>query len=126
MKKQYLSLGVMVLFGLSGNCLANGTAEQGSLRIQGYITETLCTPASRAGTDGQAIIQLTQCPGDTRDNVMNASRLAPTMTVSAVGNSSGEARVNAIGAKADNRYTLVDSKGQPMETGAYVVTLTYR
>ena len=110
-----LSVVAGVLAAWAGSCMAGGV-----LQFHGRIVEAGCTPSASGGST----LELTECPRAFRGNRFDIQPLRSAQAVSGAPvrvkllSDSGEGRYY------DQRYMLVDARGKPIESGAYVVTMT--
>ncbi|MNY05757.1 hypothetical protein D3C86_1384870 [compost metagenome] len=120
MNGKRIAAGLSLLFALSGACLA----APGTIRFQGSIVEPGCQ--SRVGTHGT--FELYQCPAQSRAMGIEANTIAPTASVSAVGQSSVNVKLLADSGREgryfDQQYALVDDAGSPVRSGSYLITLS--
>ncbi|KJZ43042.1 MULTISPECIES: type 1 fimbrial protein [Pseudomonas] len=120
MNGKRIAAGLSLLFAFSGACLA----APGTIRFQGSIVEPGCQ--SRVGTDGT--FDLYQCSAQSRAMGVEANTLAPTASVSAVGQSRTHVKLLADsgqeGRYFDQQYVLVDDAGSPVRSGNYLITLS--
>ncbi|WP_223464623.1 type 1 fimbrial protein [Pseudomonas sp. GL-RE-26] len=120
MNGKRIAAGLSLLFAFSGACLA----ASGTIRFQGSIVEPGCQ--SRVGTDGT--FDLYQCSAQSRAMGVEANTLAPTASVSAVGQSRTHVKLLADsgqeGRYFDQQYVLVDDAGSPVRSGNYLITLS--
>ena len=101
----------------TGGCMA---ASGGVIQFQGSIVEPGCAP----GVSGGASLELKGCPQSFRGNRFDVQTIR---SVQAVGNTSANVKLvtdSGEGRYYDQRYMLVDSRGKPLQSGAYIVTLT--
>ncbi|ROM33805.1 hypothetical protein BK648_23815 [Pseudomonas poae] len=101
----------------AGACMA---ASSGVIQFHGSIVE----PGCKATAQGGSTVALNGCP-----QAMRGSRfdVQPVRTVQALGNAVANVKLVAdsgSGRYYDQRYQLVDALGKPIESGAYIVTLT--
>jgi type 1 fimbria pilin len=120
MNGKRIAVGLSLLFALSGACLA----APGTIRFQGSIVEPGCQ--SRVGTDGT--FELYECSAQSRAMRIEANTLAPTASVSAVGQSSVNVKLLADSGREgryyDQQFVLMDEAGLPIRSGDYLVTLS--
>jgi type 1 fimbria pilin len=120
MNGKRIAAGLSLLFALSGACLA----APGTIRFQGSIVEPGCQ--SRVGTDGT--FELYECSAQSRAMRIEANTLAPTASVSAVGQSSVNVKLLADSGREgryyDQQFVLMDEAGLPIRSGDYLVTLS--
>lgn len=122
MSTQRLAVGISLFFALaSGTCLAT----TGVIQFHGSIVEPACQSAGGAG----AMIALRDCPGFARDATLSVSSVEPQRTVSAPDGSAVKLTLlldtAGEGRYFDRQYRLSDAAGKPLQSGAYLVTLTY-
>ncbi|MFV3290395.1 hypothetical protein ACNFBR_16800 [Pseudomonas sp. NY11955] len=88
------------------------TASSGVLRFTGSVVAPLC----RAST-GQAVLWMDDCPPQARANAVDIQR---------VDRQTGDAQVVRVDDRrgTNQQYRLVDSHGQALTQGSYVITLT--
>ncbi|TFY93493.1 type 1 fimbrial protein [Pseudomonas nabeulensis] len=113
-KRLSLVAGFLALW--AGGCIAAG----GVIRFEGRIVEPGCQSSSRGGST----LELTGCPQKLRDSQFDVQ---PIRSVQAVGNAPVHVKLltdSGAGRYYDQRYQLVDGRGKPIQSGAYVVTLT--
>ncbi|PRA23115.1 hypothetical protein [Pseudomonas poae] len=99
----------------TGACMAS----DGVIQFQGRIFAPGCTPLAPGGST----LELNGCPQAFRGNQFDVQ---PIRSVQAVGNSAVKVKLltdSGAGRYYDQRYQLVDGRGKPIQTGAYVVTL---
>jgi type 1 fimbria pilin len=120
MNGKRIAAGLSLLFALSGACLA----APGTIRFEGSIVEPGCQ--SRVGTDGT--FELYECSAQSRAMGIEANTIAPTASVSAVGQSSVNVKLLADSGRDsryyDQRFVLMDEAGLPIRSGDYLVTLS--
>lgn len=116
------SKGISVIAGLLGlwasTCGAAQSVGQGIIAFSGSIVEPGCATNARSGlvTEGKG------CVASGRANRFDVRSLMPVAGV-AVPRLSPVAD-SGLGRDHDQRYVLVDSAGQPIVSGKYVVTVT--
>ena len=94
-------------------------AADGVIRFEGRVVEPGCQSSSRGGST----LELTGCPQKLRDSQLNVQ---PIRSVQAVGTAPVQVKLltdSGAGRYYDQRYQLVDGRGKPIQSGAYVVTL---
>ncbi|NWF14706.1 type 1 fimbrial protein [Pseudomonas reactans] len=92
----------------------------GVIQFHGSIVEPSCHAAAPSGST----LELKGCP-----QALLGSRLAvqPVRTVKALGTAQANVKLvadSSDGRYYDQRYVLVDALGKPIQSGAYVVTLS--
>ncbi len=119
-----LSVAAGLLVVWAGTCGAAQTVSQGTILFHGSIVEPGCMSNAHNGS----VIELTGCPSASRGNRIDVHRVAPVASVKATGDTSVHAvLLTDTGRDAryyDQRYQLVDSRGKPIQSGAYVMTLS--
>lgn len=102
----------------AGVCNAAQSGSQGVIYFSGSIVEPSCATNAHSG----ASIALTGCATASHDMHVDVRKIA---TVASVDGASARLVSQArSGRYYDQEYLLVDALGKPIETGAYVVTLT--
>lgn len=112
-----LSLVTGVLAVWTGACLA---ASSGVIQFHGSIVEPGCNPS----TSGGATVEFNGCPQALRGSQFEAQSVR---SVTALGNAAVNVKLVADspnGRYFDQRYVLVDALGKPIQSGAYIVTMT--
>jgi hypothetical protein len=99
-------------------CGAAHPASQGTIRFTGSIVEPMCATNAHSGTQ----LDVTGCPSASRGNQFTVRSVAPVASVNAA--SLRLVADSGSGRFYDQRYLLVDGRGQPVKSGRYVVTLT--
>lgn len=121
-KKLSVVTGLLVIS--TSICGAAQAASQGTISFHGSIVEPGCV----SNAYNSSLMELTGCPSASRGNRIDVRRVTPVASVKAVGDSSHRAvLLSDTGSDAryyDQRYQLVDSLGKPIQSGAYVVTLS--
>lgn len=117
MNVKRLSLVTGVLAVWAGACLAGSS---GVIQFHGSIVE----PSCHAAAPGGSTLELKGCP-----QALRGSQLAvqPVRTVKALGTAQANVKLvddSSDGRYYDQRYVLVDTLGKPIQSGAYVVTLS--
>lgn len=92
---------------ISAMGLATGSLAQGVIHMQGSLVEPGCAFTTAAG----ASVQLGHCPTPVQHNALH------------VQNAAGVPAALTIEQSAEGHYLLVDSNGQLIRSGDYVVTL---
>jgi hypothetical protein len=117
MNLKRLSLVTGFLAVWAGNCMA---ASSGVIQFHGSIVEPGCVPDAPGG----AAMLLKNCPQASRGSQFDVQ---PARSVQALGNAAVNVKLvtdSGEGRYYDQRYVLVDSRGKPIQSGAYVVTMT--
>ncbi|MBI6910228.1 type 1 fimbrial protein [Pseudomonas palleroniana] len=101
----------------AGTCMA---ASSGVIQFHGSIVEPGCNSA----TPGGSTVAFNGCP-----QAMRGSRfeVQPVGSVQALGNATANVKLvadSSNGRYYDQRYLLVDAGGKPIQSGAYIVTMT--
>ncbi|WP_339532696.1 type 1 fimbrial protein [Pseudomonas mucidolens] len=122
MNSPRLAAGISLCFVLvSGSCLA----ATGVIQFHGSIVEPACQTASGTG----ATVAFSECPGFARTATISANSVEPTRKVSAPDGSPVNLKLLLDTAGQDRyferHYLLSDAAGKPLQSGAYLVTLTY-
>lgn len=111
--------GLSVLTGFlaiwTGSCMASGV-----IQFQGRIL----TPGCEAAASGGSTLELTGCPQAFRGNQFDVQ---PLRSVQAAGNAPANVKLltdSGEGRYYDQRYMLVDARGKPIQSGAYIITMT--
>ncbi|CRM90804.1 hypothetical protein [Pseudomonas sp. 22 E 5] len=117
MNVKRLSLVTGVLAVWAGASLAG---PSGVIQFHGSIVE----PGCHAAAPGGSTLELKGCP-----QALRGSQFAvqPVRTVTALGTAQADVKLVADrsdGRYYDQRYVLVDALGKPIQSGAYVVTMT--
>lgn len=114
-KRFSLMTGVLAVW--AGACMAGSS---GVIQFHGSVVEPSCHAASPGGST----LELKGCPQALRSSHFE---VRPVRTVKALGNAQADVKLVADsndGRYYDQRYVLVDALGKPIQSGAYVVTLT--
>ncbi|AZF11308.1 hypothetical protein C4J93_3112 [Pseudomonas sp. R2-37-08W] len=99
----------------TGACMA---APQGVIQFSGSIVEAPCATNARSG----ASMELTGCSSAGQRTHIDVRKV---VTVAGVDGASARRVSQArTGQYYEQQYLLVDAFGKPIQTGAYVVTLT--
>ncbi|SDU92330.1 hypothetical protein [Pseudomonas mucidolens] len=122
MNSPRLAAGISLCFALvSGSCLA----ATGVIQFHGSIVEPACQTASGAGVT----VGFSDCPASARGAAISVSSVEPTRKVSAPKGSPVNVKLLVDTAGQDRyferHYLLSDAAGKPLQSGAYLVTLTY-
>lgn len=99
----------------AGSCMASGV-----IQFQGRIV----TPSCEAGASGGSTLELIGCPQAFRGNQFDVQSVR---SVQAVGNAPVNVKLlsdSGEGRYYDQRYMLVDASGKPVQSGAYIITMT--
>jgi type 1 fimbria pilin len=124
MNGKCLSVGISLFFALSGGCLAATPSSQGVIRFHGSIVESGCT--SRLGAS--STFEFNDCPIKVGGNSVSVRSVEPVRSVSALDHSRVGVKLVADSSKDhryyDQQYALVDDAGRPVNSGAYLITLT--
>ncbi|MBF6029204.1 type 1 fimbrial protein [Pseudomonas sp. P115] len=99
----------------AGGCMASGV-----IQFQGRIV----SPSCAAGASGGSTLELKGCPQAYRGNQFDVQTVR---SVQAVGKSPVNIKLvsdSGEGRFYDQRYMLVDAGGKPVQSGAYIVTMT--
>ena len=99
----------------AGSCMASGV-----IRFQGLIL----APGCDASVSSASTLELKGCPQAFRGNQFDVQAVR---SVQAVGNASANVKLitdSGEGRYYDQRYMLVDAGGKPIQSGAYVITMT--
>ena len=102
----------------ASTCGAAQPPNQGTINFIGSIAEPVC--ATNAHSDAQ--FDVTGCPSVSRGNQFTVRGVAPVASVN--GASLRLVADSRSGRNYDQQYLLVDRLGQPVKSGAYVITLT--
>ncbi|MEX5555027.1 type 1 fimbrial protein [Pseudomonas pergaminensis] len=114
-KRLSLVTGFLALW--TGACLA---ASSGVIQFHGSIVE----PGCNAGASGGSTLELKGCPQALRGSQLDVQ---PVRSVQALGTSTAHVKWvadSSNGRYYDQRYVLVDALDKPIQSGAYVVTVT--
>lgn len=112
-KRLSLVTGFVALW--TGACMA---ASQGVIQFTGSIVEAPCATNARSSS----AMALTGCTTAARDTSIHVRNIA-----TAAGVDAASARlVSQVrnGRYYDQQYVLIDNLGKPIQSGAYVITLT--
>lgn len=124
MNGKRLSVGISLFFALSGACLAATPVAQGVIQFHGSIVEPNCT--TRVGTN--STFEFSGCPTPPRGSAVSVRSVEPVRSVSALDHSRVDVKLVADNRKDgryyDQQYVLVDAAGKPVNSGAYLITLT--
>lgn len=115
MNVKRLSLVTGLLAVWAGSCMASGV-----IQFQGRIYAPSCTPVAPGGS----ALELKECPQAFRGNQFDVQTIR---SVQAVGNAPVNVKLVADSGEGryyDQRYQLVDSRGKPVQSGAYIITMT--
>jgi type 1 fimbria pilin len=115
-----MSLGLGLLVGLAGSCLASAPPGRGVIHFQGAIVEPPC----KVTVTGHGLA-LHGCPRDEHAGGISARSLEPVVTVSSLDSAAAPARLQVNDAKIPRQYRLLDAASKPITSGNYRVTLTY-
>ncbi|AZP71806.1 type 1 fimbrial protein [Pseudomonas poae] len=110
-----LSLATGLLAMWAGSCLASGV-----IQFRGSVV----APGCEAGASSGSTLELRGCPQAFRGNQFDVQTIR---SVQAVGNAPINVKLvsdSGEGRYYDQRYKLVDSRGKPIQSGAYIVTMT--
>ncbi|WP_192564806.1 type 1 fimbrial protein [Pseudomonas gozinkensis] len=124
MNGKRVSVGISLFFALSGACLAATPSGQGVIQFHGSIVESGCS--SHVGT--RSTFEFTGCPNKVSGDSVSVRSVAPVPSVSALDHSRVDVKLVVAGNKDgryyDQQYALVDAAGKPLNSGAYLITLT--
>lgn len=115
-----LSLGLGLLLGLGGSCLASAPIGRGDIHFQGAIVEAPC----KVSVTGQ-VLAMHGCPRAAHGGSSSASGMEPAVTVSSLDSSAVPARLQVNDGPLPRQYRLLDAASRPISSGNYRVTLTY-
>ncbi|MFA7944169.1 type 1 fimbrial protein [Pseudomonas brenneri] len=126
MSSQRLAVGISLFLALvSGSGQAATTAAQGVIQFRGSIVEATCNAGGGAGST----LALSGCPMFAPGGNIGAYGVEPIRTVSAPDHSAVKvtlvAETTGDGRYFDRQYRLNDAAGKPLQSGAYLVTLSY-
>lgn len=125
MNSKCLSIGLTLLFGLSGACLAAAPLSHGVIQFSGSIVESGCVHDIGANS----ILELKGCSTSNRGTAISAVRVAQSAKATALDHSIVGVKLvserGSTGANYDQQYALIDAAGQPVRSGAYLITLTH-
>ena len=99
----------------AGSCMASGV-----IQFRGSVV----APGCEAGASSGSTLELKGCPQVFRGNQFDVQTIR---SVQAVGNAPVNVKLVADSGEGryyDQRYQLVDSRGKPVQSGAYIVTMT--
>jgi len=102
----------------AGICSAAQSGSQGVIHFSGSIVEPSCATNAHSG----ASLALTGCTTASGDTHIDVRKVATVASVD--GASARLVSQTNDGRYYDQEYVLVDALGKPIQTGAYVVTLT--
>ncbi|UII69254.1 type 1 fimbrial protein [Pseudomonas sp. HN11] len=102
----------------AGACGAAQTAGQGTLEFRGSIVESGCATNTHRGS----VVELSDCAEASRGSRLEVRQIAPVASALA-------AHVLLVadsgnGRYYDQQYVLVDSAGELIQSGSYIITLT--
>lgn len=115
-----MSLGLGLLLGLAGSCLASAPMERGVIHFQGAIVEPPC----KVTVSGQGLV-LHGCARAAHGDGISAQSMEPLVTVSSLDPSAAPARLQVNDGLFPRQYRLLDAASRPITSGNYRVTLTY-
>jgi type 1 fimbria pilin len=126
MSSQRLAVGISLFFALvSASGQASTTVAQGVIQFRGSIVEATCGAGGGAG----ATLALRSCPQFVPAGNVSAHSVEPVRTVSAPDHSAVKVKLLAEttgdGRYFDRQYSLSDAAGKPLQSGNYLVTLSY-
>lgn len=102
----------------AGACNAAQTVSHGVIQFRGSIVEAPCAANARSSS----VMELTACPTASRDRRVDVRQVATVAGANAA--SAQLVSETRNGRYYDQRYLLVDNLGKPIQSGAYVITLT--
>jgi len=123
----HLSVGVSLLFVLSGSCLAAtpDSGGGGEVKFSGRIVESSCTPR----ITNSLMFGVEACPGSVMGGAVSVSEIGATRSVDPLRHSKIDVRLvdksSNNGLVGNHQYTLVDSGGAQVRSGTYLITVTY-
>ncbi|ALI02916.1 fimbriae assembly protein [Pseudomonas sp. FW306-02-F02-AA] len=124
MNGKRLSVGISLFFALSGACLAATPLGQGVIQFHGSIVESGCSSHMGASST----FEFNGCPTRVDGSSVSVRSVEPVRSVSALDHSRVGVKLVTEGSKDgryyDQQYALVDAAGKPVNSGAYLITLT--
>lgn len=125
MNGKCLSIGITLLFGLSGACLAAAPSSHGVIQFTGSIVESGCMH----GIGADSVLEFNGCPRSSRGTAISAVRVAQVAEATALDHSVVGVKLvsdsGSTGRYYDQQYALIDAAGKPVRSGAYLITLTF-
>ncbi|MNF87968.1 type 1 fimbrial protein [Pseudomonas jessenii] len=123
MNSKRISIGLGLLVGLNGACFASAQAE-GQISFQGSIAEVPCI-ASTAGED----LALRDCPALARSHAISIRSVEPVQSIDLLDQPALHIKLVAerdegLG-KFGRQYAMLDATNKQINSGKYLVTLTY-
>ncbi|NUU37832.1 type 1 fimbrial protein [Pseudomonas sp. C2B4] len=123
MNRKRISIGLGLLVGLSWACFASTQAEW-RISFQGSIVETPCN-ASIAGDD----LALQDCPAMARIYGISIRNVEPVHSITLLYQPEPHVKLIAESeegpGKFGRQYGMLDAANKPINSGMYLVTLTY-
>ncbi|MBU6959759.1 type 1 fimbrial protein [Pseudomonas sp. CVAP len=123
MNGKFFSVGMGLFFSLTGMCFAATPVAQGVISFHGSIVESSCASSAQVGG-----LRLDDCPALARGSVISVRSVEPVRSVSALDHYNVGVKLVADSGKEgryyNQQYALVDGSGKPVNSGAYLITLT--
>lgn len=117
------SIGAGLLFSVSGARLAGTSIGQGVISFNGSIIESPCVVSAQADA-----LNLSDCPAQARGTRVSLQAVEPRVAIRSLGHDRVDVKLVADSGRAgryyNQQFTLVDSAGEPVTSGVYLITLT--
>ena len=120
-----LAIGASLFFALNSGSQAAVPLGQGVIQFHGSVVESSCI----AHVNMSSSFELQRCPQPMLGTAVNVRTVESTRSVSAAGHSSVKVKLLAVssldGRYYNQRFELVDGSGKPVQSGRYLITVTW-
>lgn len=120
-----LAIGASLFFALNSGSQAAVPLGQGVIQFHGSVVESSCI----AHVNMSSSFELQRCPQPMLGTAVNVRTVESTRLVSAAGHSSVKVKLLAVsspdGRYYNQRFELVDGSGKPVQSGRYLITVTW-
>jgi type 1 fimbria pilin len=120
-----LAIGASLFFALNSGSQAAVPLGQGVIQFHGSVVESSCI----AHVNMSSSFELQRCPQPMLGTAVNVRTVESTRSVSAAGYSSVKVKLLAVsspdGRYYNQRFELVDGSGKPVQSGRYLITVTW-
>ena len=120
-----LAIGASLFFALNSGSQAAVPLGQGVIQFDGSVVESSCITHVNMSSS----FELQRCPQPMLGTAVNVRTVESTRSVSAAGHSSVKVKLLAVsspdGRYYNQRFELVDGSGKPVQSGRYLITVTW-